>query len=101
MGCLLSSQLSSNTLGYECLDRIADLDVVEVGKAHAALHAVGDFAGIVLEALEGRELALEDLFSIAHEANFRIALDGAVDYTATGNGPDFRDPEDVEHLGTA
>src|SRR3984885_9550667 len=98
MSRLLSSQLSSDPLGDKCLDGIAYLDVIEVGNAHAALHAVGDFAGIVLEALEGRELALEDLLSIAHEANFRIALNGAVDHAATGNGAHLGDPEDVEHL---
>src|SRR6202142_4792828 len=101
MSRLLCGPLCSNPLGHEGLNGIAYLDVIEVGNAHAALHAVSHFAGIVLEALERRELALEDLLSIPHEANFRIALDGAVDHAATGNRAHLGDPEDVEHLGPA
>ena len=47
-----SRKLRRHLLGNECLDLVAFLHVVEVGDPHAAFHAVGDLARIVLEALE-------------------------------------------------
>ena len=38
---------------FESLDDVANLDVIEVFKAHAALIALDHFLGVILEALEG------------------------------------------------
>ena len=93
----VSRQLGSHLLGNEGLDLVALLHVVEVGDCHAALHAVGDFARIVLEALERCELALEDLLAATHHAHFCVATNGSVGHAATGDGAHLGDAEDFLH----
>src|SRR5580704_8598044 len=50
LATLLRHCFRGNSLGGEGFDRIADFDVPVVGDGDAALHAVGDLAGIVFEA---------------------------------------------------
>ncbi len=53
------AQVGGQFLRGEGFDQVAFLEVAEAAEADAALHAVGDFAGIVLEAFERSDLALE------------------------------------------
>src|SRR6202043_1402623 len=69
--------------------------------ADAALHAVGDFLDIILEAAQGADLALEDLFATAHDANLCIAAQDAFRYPGAGDGADLGNADDVDDLGTA
>ena len=51
--------------GLKGFDDVADLDVVEVFEADAAFVALDHFAGVVLEALEGADLAGVDHHAVA------------------------------------
>src|SRR3954452_12034085 len=85
----------------ECLDDVAGLEVLEVGQADAALEALPHLAGVVLEALEGRDGALPDDDAVAQEADLGAAGDDARLHVAAGDGADPRDAEDLPHLGVA
>ena len=64
--------------GLEGFDDVADLDVVEVLQAHAAFVALDHFAGVVLEALEGADLAGVDHHAVAEQAHAGVTGDLAV-----------------------
>ena len=55
-----------------------------------------DFAGVVLEALELRELAFVHHDVVAHQPHIGAALDGAVGDAAAGDVADLRHLEDLE-----
>src|ERR1051326_4050291 len=76
-------------------------DVAVVGDRDAALHAIGDFFGIVFEATQRSDFALEDDHVVAQQADFGVALDQAIDYAAARDRSHFRDAEGFEHLGAA
>ena len=93
------SQLGSNTLHSECLDYVADLNVVEVHERDTAFETVLDLAGIVLEALESFDFAGVNEFAIALNTNLAVAAHGAIGHVATGNDTDFADLEDLANVG--
>src|ERR1700761_2450226 len=49
---LAGCKFGCNLLRDQRLDRFSDLDIIEVGQSDAALHAVGNLTGIILEALQ-------------------------------------------------
>src|ERR1700733_1360819 len=57
------------------LDDVADLDVVVVLEADAALVPGGDLTRIFLEATQRRELADVDLHRVADQSHLRVAAD--------------------------
>src|SRR5262249_37029232 len=75
-------------------DNVADFHVLIVLERHAAFLAGDDFARVVLEALELRELALMDDDIVANKPHIGAALDHAVGHAATGHVADLRDLED-------
>src|SRR5271170_7257173 len=77
-GSLLGGQLRGHSLSHKRFDLVADLNVIEISDSNATFHAAGDLPYIVLEALEGTQLALEDLLAAAGEADVRIAAQDAV-----------------------
>src|SRR5215813_8867596 len=91
----LSDHFGRDPFCHEGLDRIADLDVAVIRDRDAAFHAVANLTGVVLEALQGCDLALEDDHIIAQQAHFGIALDETIDYLATGHGSYSRDAEGI------
>ena len=82
-------------------DDVAYLDVLVAGEVDSALDALTDFADVVLEALEGGDLALPDLVAFAEQADLLVATDEAVGDAAAGDLADLGDLEDVEDLGAA
>src|SRR5436309_1438002 len=96
-----SAEVGGHLLGRKGLEDVAFLDVAEPVDADAALHAVRHFAGVVLEALERADLALEDLFATAHDFDFRIATDNSILHAAAGDGAHLGNTEDVDDFRTA
>ena len=88
-------------LHHEGLDRIALLDVVEVVNADAALIARGNLPGVILEALEGSDLALMNHDAVANNAHLRIAGYLALLHIRARDGADAGDLEGVAHGNTA
>src|SRR5581483_2635878 len=86
---------------HESFNHIALLYIVEIGDIDAALHAVANFAGIVFEALERADLALVNLYAVAHQAHVGITLDHTIEHIATSNGSRLGHAESLAHLGTA
>jgi hypothetical protein len=62
------SSVRFTSIHLEGLDGVADLDVVEVLDAQAALVTVGHFLGIVLESLEIAEVAGVDHDAVSDQA---------------------------------
>src|SRR6185436_7194473 len=60
-------------LDDEGLDDVADLDVVELLEADAALEARLDLGHVVLEAAERADLPLVDDLAVAQQARLRVA----------------------------
>src|SRR5260221_6993218 len=83
------------------LDQIADLHVVEVLDADAALEALAYLAHVVLEALERRERAVVYLDAAADQPHARRPRNHAGAHEAAGDGADFGDLEDLPHFGLA
>src|SRR6266852_3307171 len=69
----------------EAFQDIADLHVIEIGDARAALKTSADFAGIILEPLQGVELRRVDDRPIAQHADLCVALQDAFDHVAARN----------------
>src|SRR6185436_12958305 len=107
--CLMQSRRTGSAasarrgdfLDQERLDLIADLHVVEVLEADAALVALLDLAHVVLEATERAELAGPDDRAVAQEPRLRIPDDLPVDDHATGDVADLRNLEDLADLDPA
>src|SRR5271170_8007432 len=87
----LSNYFRGNPFRSKSLDHISNLDVAVVGDRDAALHAIRNLAGIILEAPQRSHLALEHLHVVAQQSHFGIALDQAIAHPATGDSPNFRD----------
>src|SRR5436190_3331816 len=83
------------------LDLIADLDVVEVLESDAALVALLDLTGVVLEPTQRRQLAGPDHRAVAQEPRLGVPHDLAVDDHAAGDVSDLRDLEDLADLDPA
>src|SRR5438445_4469617 len=82
-------------------DQVADLDVVEVLDADAALEALPHLAHVVLEALEGRDGALVHLHAVPDHAHQCGAADDAGADEAPGDRAYFRDLERLPHFRLA
>src|SRR5204862_263336 len=80
----LDSQRALNRLHPVAFDNVALPHVLVVLEGHAAFHARTDFAHVVLETLELRELALVDYHVVADQPHIGAALDGAVGDAAAG-----------------
>src|SRR4051812_20176466 len=87
--------------GAVVLDAVADLDVVEVLDADAALEAFADLAHVVLEATQRVDRPLEDLDPVADDANPCVAANEPAPHRAPGDEPDLRHLEGFEDLGFA
>src|SRR5262249_15431286 len=83
------------------LDDVALLQVLEVRQSDAALEALPDLAGVLLEPLQRRDDALPDHDALAEEADLGATCDDARLHIAAGDGTHTRDPEDLAHLGVA
>src|SRR5688572_32983426 len=79
----------------EHLDLVADLDVVEALDRKAALEAGLDLAHVLLEALEGVQLAGVHDHAGANEAHGGTPAHDAVGHHAARDRADLRDPEHV------
>src|SRR6266853_5442528 len=62
----------------KAFENVADLYVVEVGHACAALKSGAYFAGVILETLQGAELRRVNHLAIAPHAHLRVALQDAI-----------------------
>src|ERR1019366_8925658 len=91
----LGERFRRHLLDNISLDDVSGLDVTVVRDADAALHAVRDFPGIVLEATQRPDLALEHDYVVAQQAHLGIALDGTIHHLAAGDGADLRDTEGI------
>src|SRR6187399_2107684 len=83
------------------LDLIADAHVLVVLHADTALGAGTHFAGVVLEAAQGFQRALEDHHALAQHADRIVALDHAFGDQATRNHAELARAEYFAHLGGA
>src|SRR5262245_22130715 len=83
------------------LDDVADLDVVVVLDADAALESFANFADVVLEALEGRNGAVERFDAVANDPHAALPIDHTTADCAARDRSDTRDLEYLAHLGFA
>src|SRR5688500_3891386 len=90
-------------LHLEDFDDVADLDVVVVLQADAALETVLDLADVILEAAQRADLAFVDDDVVAQQTGLRFAgaRDAALGDHAAGNRADLRHLEDLAHFGGA
>src|SRR5438552_1122375 len=85
----------------ERLDQVTRLEVLVVAEADAALEALADLAGVVLEPLERGDLPLPEDDAVAEEPDLGPAGDDTRPYLTSGDGSHARDPEDLTHFGLA
>src|SRR6266852_7546991 len=87
----------------EDLDDVADLEVVELLEADAALEARLHLADVVLEAAERSYLAFVDDDVVAEETRLRVAgtRDAPFGHHAAGNRAELRHLERLAHVGHA
>ena len=83
------------------LEHVAFLEVVVPVDGEAALEALGDLAGVVLEPLQRVDPAVVDDGAVADEADLGAALDDALGDHAAGDRAQPGDLEDLPHLGLA
>src|SRR6266581_146779 len=83
------------------LDDVALLDLVVIGESHAAFLSGLDFAHLVLEALQRRELAFVDHHVVAHEPHLGAAPHQPLGDAAAGHLADLGDVEHFEDQGIA
>src|SRR5687767_10195249 len=93
----------SDALHREDFDHVADLDVVVIRQADAALEARLHLADVVLEAAQRSDLAFVHDDVVAQQAGLRFAgaCDAPFGHHAAGNGADLRHLEDLAHVGAA
>src|ERR1700689_3450383 len=89
----LRDDFGGDLFGHEGFDHVTDFDVAVVGDGDTALHAVGDLAGVIFEAVQRHDFAFEDDYVVAQQADFGVTLDEAVDHGAAGDGADLGDAE--------
>src|SRR5262245_57322409 len=86
----------------EALDDVADLQVVEIGQADAALEARGYFTDVVAEAAQRLDAIGGDRFAVARpEDPGATADDPTVVHVAAGDDRRLADAEDLADLGVA
>src|SRR4051794_16975576 len=88
-------------LDREGLDDVAALQVLVVLQADTALVAGLHFADVVLEALQGGDLALPDDRAVAQEPDLGATGDRPVEDVAAGDLADPRHGKHFPHLGFA
>src|SRR5690606_27644101 len=96
-----AGQRARDLLDRVALDDVADLHVVEVRDADAALEALAYLPDVVLEPLEGTDLAVVHDDAVADHARPALAVDAALRDVATGDRADLADLEGLAHLGRA
>src|ERR1017187_4048711 len=101
LGSSQSTQVGSHFLRGEGFKKVAFLQIAESAETDTALHAVGDFAGIVLEALERTDLAFVDLLPTAHHLDLGVTTDDSILNTAAGDGAHLGNAEDVDDFCAA
>src|SRR5882724_1631025 len=85
----------------EAFQDIAYFNVVEIRNAGSAFKTGADFAGVILESLQGVELGSVNHRSFAQHAHLRVALQDAIDHVAARNRTRALDAEDVAHFRPA
>src|SRR3990172_12022675 len=95
------SQRARHLEDFEHLELVAFLEFLEGLEGHAALEAGLDLAHVVLEALEGIDLAGVNDHAVAQYPQLCAALDHAFLHIAAGDGPDLRDAEHLPHFDQA
>ena len=92
-----------DSLHREYLDDVADLEVVELVEADAALEPGLHLARVVLESPQRSDLAFVDDDVVSEEACLGVAgaRDAPLGDHAAGDGAELRDLEDVPDLGDA
>src|SRR5262249_17761500 len=86
---------------FEHLELVAFLDIGEILERHAAFEARLHLAHVVLEALEGIDLAGVDHHVIAQHADLCTALDHTFLHVAARHRADLGDAEHLAHLHEA
>src|SRR6266436_1000783 len=98
---LLNSERALHRLHAVALDHVADPHILVILKRHTAFLADDHFPGIILEALELRQLTLVNHHIVANEAHVGAALDRSLGDPAAGNLAHFGDIEDLQDKGSA
>src|SRR6202045_5278251 len=89
-------------LGYlEAFQNIANLYVIEIGDARAALKPGANFADVVLKAFQGTELGGVNHGPVTQHANLPVAFEHAIHDVATSHSPGAFDAEGVANFGAA
>src|SRR5258708_1408406 len=88
-------------LCHKRFNHVANFYVPVVGNRDATFHAIGDLAGIILEAAQRSDLAFKHDHVVSQQADFGIALDQTIGDTASGNSAIFRNAEGVQLHGAA
>src|ERR1700693_5131615 len=89
-------------LGYlEAFQNIANLHVIEIGDARAALKPGADFADVVLEAFQGTEFGGVNNGAVTQHANLSVAFEHAIHDVATGDRAGALDAEGIANFGAA
>src|SRR6478736_8782418 len=97
---LRRSERRPDLLDFEALDAVTRLVTVKAVEADTALETGAHLVGVVLEATQGADLALEDGIRAAADARGGIARDLALGDKAAGDKA-LGDREDLAHLGAA
>src|ERR1700726_518985 len=85
----------------EAFQNIANLHVIEIGDARAALKSGANFADIVLKAFQGTELGGVNHGSVTQHANLAVTFEHAIHDIAAGDGAGALDAESVANFGAA
>src|SRR5437763_2509224 len=83
------------------LDHVAGLEIGEVLDPDSALESLVHLSDVVLEALEGSDLAGDDGLLVAQQAHHRGPGDLAVGDRGAGDGPELRHVEGLQYLRVA
>src|SRR5258708_14049645 len=98
---LLNSERALHRLNAVTLDHVAAPHILVILKRHTAFLAGYHFSGIILEALELRQLALVNHHIVADEAHIGAALDCSLGDAAAGNLAHFGDIENLQDESSA
>src|SRR5258708_841051 len=98
---LLNSERALHRLHPVTFDHVADPHILVILERHTAFLAGENFFGIILKALELRQLALVNHHIVADEAHVGAALDRSLGDPAAGNLAHFGDIEDLQDEGGA
>ena len=97
----MNSKASRQLLKHIALDRITDLEVLEVGEADAALLLTRHFLDLVLEVAERLDLALPDLRLVAEDPVLLLRDERAVEHLGARDLAELADIVDRLDLGMA